>query len=328
MIGIDIGGANLKVVDDTGVHIHYCPLWEQSPVTELLRHYVRNDRGPAAAVMSGELADCFESKRMGISFIVAAVRKVFPRAWFYGTDAQFHDHAVPQLAAANWLASADYLRSRHPDAVLLDIGSTTADIIPLNRFESLLGMTDTTRLQAGYLLYTGMLRTSVATLLHSVNLAGIPTPVSTEYFATSADVHLVLGNITPVLYTCDTPDRKEKTRKASLRRLARVVCADLDEIGTEGAHQIAEAFWAVQRDMIYCQVKKVVKSSGAKEIIVAGIGAPLFSQELGGMDLTCELGQAADALPAFAVREVAKARNISRTNLQKPGKKIIRSRDK
>lgn len=310
MIGIDVGGANLKIVDDTGVHIHFCPLWEKSPITGLLRQYVRSDADPAAVVMSGELADCFENKLQGISFIVDAVRKVFSGALFYGTDAQFHDHAVIQLAAANWLASADYLRTRYPDAVLLDVGSTTADIIPLNRFDRLLGMTDTTRLQAGYLCYTGMLRTSVAVLLRSADLAGVPTPVSTEYFASSADVHLVLGHITPDLYTCDTPDRKEKTPEASLRRLARVVCADLDQIGPEGARQIAEQFWTVQREMISGQVKKMVKSSGAKEVIVAGIGAPLFSSELGGTDLTREIGPAADALPAFAVRELAKARNV------------------
>jgi probable H4MPT-linked C1 transfer pathway protein len=310
MIGIDVGGANLKVVDNAGVHIHYCPLWEQSPITALLRQYVQSANEPAAVVMSGELADCFENKLQGISSIVDAVRKAFPGARFYGTDARFHDHAVPQLAAANWLASADYLRTRHPDAVLLDIGSTTADIIPLNRFDSLKGLTDTKRLQTGYLLYTGMLRTSVPTLLRTVDLAGVPTPVSTEYFATSADVHLVLGHINPALYTCDTPDRKEKTREASLRRISRVVCADLDEIGTEGAEQIAEQVWAVQRDMICSHVQKVVQSSNAKEVIVAGIGAPLFSSELAGTDLTRELGPAADALPAFAVREVAKARKI------------------
>lgn len=310
MIGIDVGGANLKVVDDAGVHIHYCPLWERAPLAELLRQHIRSNQDPAAVVMSGELADCFESKIAGISFIIAEVRKAFPRARFYGTDAQFHTNAVPELAAANWLASADFLRIRHPDAVLLDIGSTTTDIIPLNRFNRLLGMTDTKRLQAGYLIYTGMLRTSVATLLCSVDLAGVPTPVSTEYFAASADVHLVLKHITPDRYTCDTPDRKEKTCTASLRRLARVVCADLDEIGTGGAQQIAEQFWAIQRDMICSQTKKIAHSSGAKEIIVAGIGAPLFSRELGGTDLTRELGPAADALPAFAVRELAKAGNI------------------
>jgi probable H4MPT-linked C1 transfer pathway protein len=298
------------MVDDAGVHIHYCPLWEKSPLTDVLLQYVRSDHDPAAVVMSGELADCFENKLQGISFIVGAVRKAFPGARFYGTDAQFHDQAVPQLAAANWLASADFLHSWHPDAVLLDIGSTTADIIPLNRFESLKGLTDTKRLQAGYLIYTGMLRTSVATLIGSVDLAGIPTPVSTEYFATSADVHLVLGHITPDHYTCDTPDRKEKTRTASQRRLARMVCADLDEIGTEGAQQIAEQCWAVQRTMICRQVKKIAIASGAKEIIVAGVGAPLFSRELGGIDLTRDLGSAADALPALAVREIVKARTI------------------
>jgi (4-(4-[2-(gamma-L-glutamylamino)ethyl]phenoxymethyl)furan-2-yl)methanamine synthase len=313
MIGIDVGGANLKVVDDSGVHIHYCPLWEKSPLIELLWQHARSHRDPAAVVMSGELADCFENKLDGISFIVKAVRDVFPHASFYGTDAQFHTRAVPELAAANWLASADFLRTRHPDAVLLDIGSTTADIIPLNRFDRLLGMTDTKRLQAGYLIYTGILRTSVATLIRSVDLAGIPTPVSTEYFAASADVHLVLGHITPSLYTCDTPDRKEKTRKASLHRLARVVCADLDEIGKGGAKEIAEQFWAVQRNMIYDQVRKVEQSCGAKEIVVAGIGAPLFSAELDGTDLTIELGPAADALPAFAVRELAKVKNIGKT---------------
>jgi probable H4MPT-linked C1 transfer pathway protein len=310
MIGIDVGGANLKVVDDAGVHIHYCPLWEQAPVTELLLPYAAGGDGSASVVMSGELADCFETKLQGISFIVGAVRKAFPRARFYGIDTRFHDQAGRELAAANWLASADFLRSRYPDAVLLDIGSTTADIIPLNRFDCLKGLTDTKRLQAGYLLYTGMLRTSVPALLRSVELDGVPTPVSTEYFAASADVHLVLGHITPDLYTCDTPDRNEKTREASLRRLARVVCADLNEIGEEGAVAIAEQFWAIQRDLICGQVKKVVQSAGTEKIIVAGIGAPLFAQELGGMDLTGELGQAADALPAFAVREIATARNI------------------
>jgi probable H4MPT-linked C1 transfer pathway protein len=305
MIGIDVGGANLKVVDDTGVHIHYCPLWEKAPITDLLRQHVTRADDPAAVVMSGELSDCFSNKMQGISFIVEAVRHAFPKARFYGMDAKFHDFAVPDLAAANWLASTDYLRAQHPDAVLLDIGSTTADVIPLCRFDDLKGLTDLKRLQKGYLLYTGMLRTSVPTLLRSVDLRGTRTPVSTEYFAASADVHLVLGHISPSLYTCDTPDRKEKTREASLRRLARVVCADIEEIGEEGALQVAEQFWDMQCSMICNQVRAVARESGSNEVIVAGIGAPLFSRKLNGVDLSGELGPSADALPALAVREIA-----------------------
>jgi hypothetical protein len=305
MIGIDVGGANLKVADDHGVHIHYCPLWTGAPLADLLRPYAAGRDTPAAVVMSGELADCFENKLQGIEFVVNAVREVFPAAWFYGTDAVFHDGPVPALAAANWLASADYLREKYPDAVLLDVGSTTADIIPLSRFPALLGLSDILRLQKGYLVYTGMLRTPVATLLSSVNLAGIETPVSTEYFATSADAHLALGHIKPEEYTCDAPDRKEKTRSACLRRLARVVCADLEEIGETGALQIAGAFWDRQRELVCGTVRRVKEETGASSVIVAGMGARLFAHECNGTDLTTALGPAADALPAYAVREVA-----------------------
>ena len=311
MIGIDVGGANLKVVNDDGVHLHYCPLWEGAPLTSLLNQYVTAPDDPAAVVMSGELADCFESKMVGISFIVDAVKNAFSSARFYGTDGQFHDGAVPQLAAANWLASADYLRAEYPDAVLVDIGSTTADVIPLTRFASMKGLTDLRRLQKGYLIYTGMLRGNIATLLQSVTLDGVATLVSSEYFAVSADAHLVLGHITPAQYICDTPDKKEKTQTASLRRLARVVCADPDEIGTDGAYQIADQFWEKQRDLICDQVQRVAAEEGTGQIIVAGIGARLFSQELDGIDLTKKLGPYADALPAFSVLGVAKRGTFS-----------------
>jgi len=311
MIGIDVGGANLKVVSGDGVYILHCPLWEKSPITPLLNQYVTSPDDLAAVVMSGELADCFESRMEGISFIVNAVKNAFHSARFYGTDGEFHDYAVPQLGAANWLASADYLRAEYPDAVLLDIGSTTADIIPLAHFESLKGLTDLLRLQKGYLIYTGMLRGNVAALLQSVTLDRVATPVSSEYFAASADAHLVLGHITPEQYSCDTPDKKEKTGTAALRRLARVVCADLDEIGTDGAYQIAEQFWEKQRGLICDQVQRVAAKSAARQIVVGGIGAPLFSRELDGTDLTKELGSYAEALPAFSVREVALRGNYS-----------------
>jgi probable H4MPT-linked C1 transfer pathway protein len=150
-----------------------------------------------------------------------------------------------------------------------------------------------------------MLRGNIATLLQSVVLDGIPTPTSSEYFAISADAHLALGHITPAEYICDTPDRKEKTLDASLKRLAHVVCADLAEIGKQGALQIAGQFWERQQELICGQVRRIAKESVSEEIIVAGIGAPLFARELDGTDLNRILGPVAEALPAFAVREIA-----------------------
>jgi hypothetical protein len=115
----------------------------------------------------------------------------------------------------------------------------------------------------------------------------------------------VLGQITPEDYTVPAPDSGDKTVDAALRRLARVVCADLDEIGREGALEIARQFWEVQRTMIAAALERVQSRSGAAEVITAGIGADLFACELGGVTLKAEIGDAADALPAYAVREVA-----------------------
>lgn len=306
MIGIDVGGANLKLVDGNRVTMRYCPLWEKAPLGEHLRTFRDTHPDPeAAVVMSGELADCFRSKMEGIRSIVAAVQEVYPGAVFYGTDASFHREPVPQLAAANWLAPADLLRTRFPRAVLLDIGSTTTDIIPLPLFPDLPGLTDLGRLRRGYLLYTGLLRTPVEALLFSVTLEGAEIPVATEHFAIAADAHLVLGHIPPRTYSCDTPDRAGKDVGSALRRLARVVCADLEEIGPAGAMEIARQFWEAQRDRIRAAVDRVTAECGAEHVMVAGIGSSLLARELGGVDLARQMGAVSDALPAWAVKEVA-----------------------
>jgi probable H4MPT-linked C1 transfer pathway protein len=304
VIGIDVGGANLKVVTDEGVFIHYSPLWEKSPLVSVLKTHEKSGE-EAAVVMSGELADCFASKMEGIRFIVDAVQEAFPRALFYGTDAAFHDRAKPQLAAANWLVSAVYLMERHRGSLLVDFGSTTTDIIPLVDLAPLKGMTDLTRLQKGYLVYTGLLRTTVPALIKTVAIGGIPTPVCPEYFACSADAHLVLGHIGPEEYTSGPPDDKGTGRDSCLRRLCRVVCADLEEIGEKGAVAVAETFWETQRSLIRRSVEQVQERTRTDGLICAGIGASLISEILGGLNLRQYLGHAADALPAFAVREVA-----------------------
>jgi hypothetical protein len=306
VIGIDVGGANLKLVDGNRVTIQYCPLWEDAPLTDLLKAFRAAHPDPdAAVVMSGELADCFATKLEGVRSIVESVHEAYPDALFYGTDGAFHKEPVPQLAAANWLCAADLLRMRYPRAVLLDIGSTTTDIIPLHGFSQLLGLTDLGRLQRGYLLYTGLLRTPLPTQMLSVKVKGVETPTCAELFAIAADAHLVLGHITPGAYTCDAPDRGGKNVGAALRRLARLVCADLDEIGPDEALGIARQFWEAQRDRIRVAADRVATESGAGSTVVAGIGSSLFARELGGWDLARELGAVSDALPAYAVKEVA-----------------------
>ncbi|MBN2733908.1 MAG: H4MPT-linked C1 transfer pathway protein [Methanomicrobiaceae archaeon] len=303
MIGIDIGGANLKIFDNGSVIIHYCPMWQKAPLTELLKSY--GDK-KAAVVMSGELADGFSNKDEGIKFIFDSVKDAVPDSLFYGMDGKFHDTPAHILAAANWLASADFLRYKYENAVLVDFGSTTTDIIPLNNFDSLKGMTDLDRLRKGYLVYTGTLRTTVPSLLRKVIVNGYDTLVSSEYFAQSGDVHLVLGNINADDYTTPTPDGAEISYKASLQRLSRVLCSDLEEIGEKGALEIAKAFFCEQRKLISEQVKRVMDDTDSDSVIAAGIGSNIISEIFNCKNLRENDEIFSDALPAYAVYEVAK----------------------
>jgi len=304
VIGIDVGGANLKVATGSHVETVYCPLWKGSPVKEILSRFRAEGKDGCAVVMSGELADCFSSKEEGIAWIVGAVKEIFPGALFFGTDGAFHPEPAPSLAAANWFASAVFLHTLHPRGLLVDMGSTTTDIIPLSSPERLRGLSDLLRLQRGFLLYTGLLRTTIPAVLQCATVQGVPTPVSAEYFATSADAHLVLGNIREEEYTCDTPDGKGKDRESCLRRLARVVCADLEEIGEEGALDIARSFRDAQCAMVRDAVHKIQREFGTDTFLAAGTGSRLLAPLLGARDLGTELGAAASALPAHAVREV------------------------
>ncbi|WAI01621.1 hydantoinase/oxoprolinase family protein [Methanogenium organophilum] len=305
MIGIDVGGANLKIVDGDDVIIHYCPLWKESPITELLQPYAGRK---AAVVMSGELADGFPSKEAGIAFIVNAVLAAIPDAQFYGTDGEFHTTPCMALAAANWLASADFLRDAFPESVFVDMGSTTTDIIPLASFDRLLSLRDLDRLQCGMLVYTGLLRAPVASLLREVYLDGgaTRTLVANELFAISADVHLVMGHINKVNYAVPTPDGAGVMITESLQRLSRMVCSDLSEIGEENARAVAAAFWDEQRSVIEAEIMRVSDSGTMPDLICAGIGSELLTETFGGRNLSDIYGIITDAFPAFAVREVAK----------------------
>ena len=304
MIGIDVGGANLKIADDSGIHVIYAPLWTGQKIAGLLEPF-RSGTEQAAVVMSGELADCFPTKQDGIGWIFQEVTKVFPEAVFFGNDGRFHTRPDPSLAAANWLASAVLLEKTHEGQIFLDMGSTTTDIIPLHDVPGFYGYTDLRRLREGFLVYTGMLRTNIATQINHAVIGGISTPLAREYFACSADAHLVLGHISPEEYTVPPPDGGEKNLDGAMRRLARCACAGVDEIGISGCTALADAFWKAQQSEVTKCLQKAEEMGCPEGVITAGIGGRLFAGKPGHTSLDREFGPYADGFPAFAVRELA-----------------------
>jgi probable H4MPT-linked C1 transfer pathway protein len=300
------------------------PLWREPQRLPAVLSEVADQLGNArtmALTMTAELADCFATKREGVAFVIDAFRAVFPASdlWVYGVDGRFRSakearQRPRQVAAANWMASATLVARTFRDALLIDVGSTTTDIIPIVAGRVVArGRTDPSRLRTGELVYTGSLRTPVCATVRSVPLGNGRCRVAAELFAVAADVHLWLGRMGEADYTCDTPDGRGRSRREAGARLARMVCADLETLGESDITAIADHVARVQVRQIARGIRQVMRRLRRQcpawpgVAVLAGAGsfvARAAAQEAGlaAHDLAFHVGaEAARSAPAAAV---------------------------
>jgi probable H4MPT-linked C1 transfer pathway protein len=280
LLGLDIGGANLKAAHTNGAACtHPFQLWKHpAELPEALRILLRAVPGydALAVTMTGELCDCYETKRQGVHAILDAVESVAEQAPIrvWQTDGRFVDVAAAraaahQTAAANWLALATFAGRYAPagPVLLLDIGSTTADLIPLfDGNPCPLGRTDPARLRSRELIYAGVRRTPLCALLG--------TSVAAEWFATTHDVYLVLGDIPENPADTDTADGRPATVSAAQARLARMLCADAETCTAEATTNLAQEAHARQLNLLRDALDQVVSRLPAtpETVILAGSG--------------------------------------------------------
>jgi probable H4MPT-linked C1 transfer pathway protein len=288
VLGLDIGGANLKIAHTDGRALSSpFPLWKDPA---LLPHALRSLIGslpPAdvwAVTMTGELADCFESKRQGVHSILDSVAEAAgsTRVRVWRNDGRFVDLATAretalQVAAANWLALATFVGRYAPQgpALLIDIGSTTTDIIPLLDGRPVpKGRTDPERLRSAELVYTGVRRTPLCALLGTGGAA--------EVFATTLDAYLILGMIAEDPADRQTADGRPATKAAAQGRLARMLCADLETSTADERRRMVERVLLVQVLAIAFALKTVAGrlSSPPQTVLLAGEGEFLAQSAL------------------------------------------------
>jgi probable H4MPT-linked C1 transfer pathway protein len=197
------------------------------------------------------------------------------------------------VAAANWVATALAVADSHPDALLIDVGSTTADVVPIAAGRvAASGRNDLERLLAGELVYTGVLRTNLAVIAPRVPVRGGWCPVSSESFAISADVHLVLGRLAPEAYHCPTPDGRPATVEFARERIARLVCSDVDQLDADEIDAIAAFVSGEQLRQIEDAARRVQAPLPPEAPIVA-VGAGAFL----GREVAVRLGRAVAEAP-------------------------------
>jgi (4-(4-[2-(gamma-L-glutamylamino)ethyl]phenoxymethyl)furan-2-yl)methanamine synthase len=254
-LALDVGGANIKAAHASGqARVLPFELWKRpDDLAEVLANFAAafptTER--VALTMTAELCDCYPTKAVGVNAVLDAALKAFDdrpiRVW--GTDGRFHEVAdIRQrpltAAAANWLALAQVAARLVPEgpAILIDIGTTTSDLIPLrDGFAAARGRTDTERLQTGELVYAGVRRTPICALATELPHRGHPTGLAAEIFASTLDVYLTLGEIEPDPKNHSTADGRPATTWAARDRLARMVGADRDAFSSDDTLAFAKA---------------------------------------------------------------------------------------
>ncbi len=321
--GWDIGGANLKAarLGKAGWQTaqQSFAMWQNRDRLAEAVAAMAAELGPAshaAVTITAELSDAFRTKREGINFVLAALQAALPATelMVFGLDGRFHDPAMagrrPLLvAAANWLATALVIARHYPDGLLVDIGSTTTDVIPLvNGQVAARGRTDPERLLRGELLYSAAQRTPVCAIVSRVPLWGAWCPVAAELFATAQDVHLLLGSLAPAACGSPTADGRPATVEFAAERLARVVCADIEMISPAEVERLARYIALVQVEQIAAAMAQVISAYGVRgPVIGVGVGTFLARAAAGqlGLDYTeptaLLAGEAGLVAPAAAV---------------------------
>jgi probable H4MPT-linked C1 transfer pathway protein len=297
VLALDVGGANLKAADGLGfAATRPFALWRRpeqlaAEIQSLVASAPPCER--IVATMTGELADCYESKADGVRAIVDALESAAGgRALsVYLIDGRLAApadvRAAPHLAAAsNWHALATFAARFLPASpgVIVDMGSTTTDILPVDpQAASRAPKSDAERLLQGELVYTGVARTPLCAVVNRLPWRGEPSPMAAELFATTADAYVLLGDLPEDADDVDTADGRPRTRAAARARLARMTCRDASDMTDDDALAAAAAIREAQLHALTAALTLVSAELGQLPAgaVICGQGEFLLAQLFG-----------------------------------------------
>lgn len=315
-IGWDIGGAHAKACRvEAGRVVDIvqwpCALWQGLSQLDAVWAQARTRWPDAAspgvrqaATMTGEMVDLFPDRAAGVRRLAAHLAEALGPSLrlftgvgggdaAHGAGARWASpgqagHHWSAIASANWRATAEWLAGSHPDALLVDIGSTTTDLIPLRAGMVVAqGRSDAERLASGELVYQGVVRTPLCALGQQRRFRGVETGVMNEWFATSADVYRLLGRLEAQHDQQPTADQAGKDLPATRQRLARMIGHDAVDAEPADWLELAAQWAEAQQALIaraLCRVAARAALAGDAPLVAAGCGdflVPALAQAAG-----------------------------------------------
>lgn len=296
-LALDIGGANIKATDGKGwVSALAFPLWKRWKELPTVLEGIATEYQPRrlVATMTGEICDCYPSRSAGVTHIVESLVSASnaagcpERPGVYLVDGRIVSpaeaiHAWHLASASNWHAAARLAGHVAPDIrlFLIDTGSTTTDIIPVDRGTPVpRGLDDPGRMRSGELVYTGMERTAVAAIVRRLPHRGMWRPVASELFAESRDAWLTLGVLPDNKDSHETADGGPATREGARIRLARMMLLDPESFDDQDA-TIAST-WIAERQVAHVAraARRVARNVGwlPDAVVIAGHGDDLVTR--------------------------------------------------
>lgn len=305
VVGWDIGGAHVKAsLVERGVLRDVaqwaCPLWQgldrlHAVLAEAQARWPQACGAAHAITMTGEMVDLFEHREAGVVALAGALGAALrgPLHFFYAGERGWcapADVAAQweAIASANWWATAALAAQAIGEGVLVDIGSTTTDLIALQggavRAQ---GRSDAARLQSGELVYQGVVRTPLCALAPRVVFRGRASNVMNEFFATTADVYRLTGELDPAHDLHPAADGGAKDAAATRCRLARMIGLDARDADESDWLAFANAWRELQLDELQGQLERVLDAvplPAAAPLVAAGCGdflAEALAQRIG-----------------------------------------------
>lgn len=293
VIGWDLGGANVKVAVVEGAHVARvdqipCPLIpDRGKFDQAVEAALKIIPAPAlhAVTMTGELSDVFHDRREGVAYLVDLMVKsaVGQGLLIYAGEAGFLEPEAAkqlplQVASANWHATAAFAARHHPDALLIDAGTTTTDLIPIRGGAvAVRGATDGERLATGELVYSGVVRTPVMAIASFAPFGGRMQRITAERFATMADVFRLTGELPEDADPYPAADQRGKTVAESASRLARMLGRDAEEASLDAWIALARYFGGCQLAQLEDATRAVaLQAPGPATAPVIGAGCGRF----------------------------------------------------
>lgn len=288
LIGWDVGGAHLKAALISSGQLYAvrqlpCRLWQGvDQLTDALSRVLADWSAKFHVVtMTGEMVDLFPDRTGGVGAIATLLRDQLGEVRLYAGAAGFvpidaaEVHAT-SIASANWRASAEWVGKHLSDALLVDIGSTTTDVIPVaNGRVATISRSDAERLGRGELVYTGVVRTPLCAIAERIPFRGRWQTLCGEFFAATADVYRLLDLLPEGADQHPTADGRGKSTVESAARLARMLGRDYSDATLAEWRQAAACLARRQLTSIADGLDLVLSTqplAHAAPVVGAGVG--------------------------------------------------------